>query len=114
MKIHILLSFILALDVLIVMVTGGGLYYTIYKIKKKNFKLIRRDYGLLGMYFTYFAYSLLDFISDIAIYAPMHDDFNNEVYIWLLVKRVVLTLFTGLAIAWSSGYKFGGNEKSGI
>ena len=32
----------------------------------------------------------------------------------LLVKRVVLTLFTGLAIAWSSGYKFGGNEKSGI
>lgn len=114
MKMHLLLSLIIALDTVIIVVTGLGLAYTIYKIKKKHFRLIRRDYGLIGMYFTYFAYTLLDFILDVAIYSPMHHNFNNEVYIWLLVKRIVLTLFTGLAITWSSGYKFGGNEKSGI
>lgn len=111
---HKLILIIAILDLFILLVTAGGLIYTIYKIKKKKFNLINRDYGLLGMYFTYLLFTMLSFIVEWSLIFHIHDTIPESVYLWIIIKRFVHALFTGLAITWSSGYKFGGTQPSGI
>ena len=122
---HKLILIIAILDLFILLVTACGLVFTIYKIKKKKFNLINRDYGLLGMYFTFLLFSGFSFIVEWSLIFHIHDTIPQSVYNihdtipqsvynWIVVKRIVHAIFTGLAIAWSSGYRFGGTQPSGI
>jgi magnesium-transporting ATPase (P-type) len=105
---------ILSLDIFILLFTLAGVIYTVYKIRKKKFHLTPRDYGLIGMYFTYLIFTLLSFVVEWSLIFHMHDEIQENIFIWILLKRIVHVAFTVLAITWSSGYKFGGTQPSGI
>lgn len=109
-----LLFTIFSLDFIIISVTLSGFIYTIYNIRKKKFKLIHRDYWLLAMYYSYVATTLLSFVVEYALFIKFHNDMPTSILFWLLAWRISNMIFTGIAITWSSGYKFGGTQPSGI
>lgn len=112
--IHNLIFIIFGLDIFILTVTLAGFIYTLWNIKRKKFNLIPRDYGLLVMYFTFLLFSLLSFVVEWTLYYHIHDIIKSDVFKWVLIKRLVHGVFTITAITWSSGYKFGGTQSSGI
>jgi len=111
---HKLIITIATLDLIILLVTICGFIFTLHKIRKKKFVLIHRDYGLLGMYFTFLLFTLLSFVVEWSLFFHIHDEIILSIFYWILLKRLVHAVFTGLAITWSSGYKFGGTQPSGI
>ena len=104
---------ILVIDLLIVLVTLSGLVYNFGRVREKRFKLSRRDWGLMMMYLLYFNSIFLTFILEFAIYKG-GNHITIEFYNWVIATRISFLLFTLVAVSWSSGYKFGGYEKSGI
>lgn len=111
---HKLIFTIAALDAIILLVTALGFFFTLRKIHNKKYRLIPRDYGLLGMYFTFLLFTLLSFVVEWSMFIRIHDEIANSIYYWIFSKRLVHAIFTGLAITWSSGYKYGGTQPSGI
>ena len=100
-----MIEMIYVLDFLILIILSAGLFYTM--LKYYNIKVSNRKLALFGMYFFYFMYIGLDFFFDHSL--NITDAFLSlsplaaTVY---LGKRIVLVLFTLLAIPWSSGFDF--------
>ncbi len=73
------------LDLMMIGVTLGGAIFTLIKISKKKFQLIRRDWVLLGMYWSYSLFILLVFLLEYIVYIQsdlefcyIYMDFNHK------------------------------------
>jgi len=98
------------LDLMMLGVTFSGAVFTLIKFVKNKLQLTRRDWVLLGMYWSYTLFIMLTFLLEYIVYIQCDIEFNQSIYSWILITRGVGCIFTWLAITWSSGYKFGGEN----